>query len=398
MNTRLGKLGAAILLLSVVLSACGKAGDTPDQNHAAQQPIATDQQPPGESNKEKPAPSELAEEPSPFESAEEYSSPLVSNGLVTGGLRIPWSIAFDGDEIYMSEREGSIVHLKDGNIDRQSVRLSKPVHHEGEGGFLGLLLAPDFHDSGLAYAYHTYREQNSTLNRVILLKKEGSEWAEERALLEGIPGDLYHNGGRMAFGPDGMLYITTGDATEQALSQNKDSLAGKILRMTLEGAVPDDNPIHGSYMYSYGHRNPQGMAWTKDGVMYSTEHGPSGRPGGHDEINRIELGGNYGWPAVIGDAEREGMTNPLYHTGDEAIAPSGTIIDDQGRLLIAALRGEAIYRYTPGTGEMEIIHEGDGRIRDLVLREGTLYFITNNRDGRGQPSSTDDRLLAMKYE
>lgn len=298
----------------------------------------------------------------------------------------------------MSEREGNIVKLADGKIERQAVRLKKPVHHEGEGGFLGLLLAPDFPDSGLAYVYHTYRDNNRTYNRIVLLKQEGAEWAEQRALLEGIPGDLYHNGGRLAIGPDGMLYATTGDAEERALSQDKGSLAGKILRMTPNGEIPSDNPFPDSYVYSYGHRNPQGIAWTKDGVMYATEHGPSGNPGGHDEINRIEPALNFGWPDIIGDASKGGMVKPLYHTGEEAIAPSGTIIDDKGRLLIAALRGEAIYRYTPETGSMEVLHQGEGRIRDLKLKDGMLYFITNNRDGRGQPSNVDDRLVAMKYE
>ncbi|RJE88649.1 quinoprotein glucose dehydrogenase [Paenibacillus sp. 1011MAR3C5] len=388
MNTQWIKLGAAAMTLAIVIAGCSRS-DAPSEENGPSPSAAAEQPSSGDSNGEKPAPSEPAGEP---------SSPAAYNGTVSAGLRIPWSIAFHGNEIYLSEREGNIVHIKDSDIDRQTVRLGKAVHHDGEGGFLGLLLAPDFQESGLAYAYHTYRGPGGTLNRVVLLKKEGSEWAEERALLEDIPGDLYHNGGRMAYGPDGMLYVTTGDAQEQALSQNRDSLAGKILRMTLDGAVPEDNPIPGSYVYSYGHRNPQGLAWTEDGVMYSTEHGPSGRPGGHDEINRIEPTGNYGWPVVIGDDNRDGMIAPLYHTGDEAIAPSGTIIDDQGRLLIAGLRGEAIYRYTPESGELETLHEGEGRIRDLVLRDGTLYFITNNRDGRGAPSSTDDRLIAIPYE
>ncbi|WP_240941632.1 PQQ-dependent sugar dehydrogenase [Paenibacillus sp. HB172176] len=316
--------------------------------------------------------------------------------VIAEGLKIPWSIAFAGDTIYLSEREGDIVELKDEKLERQKVNLSKAVHHEGEGGFLGLLLAQDFNESGLAYAYHTYAENGATKNRVVLLKQSGSAWEEQRALLEDIPGDLYHNGGRLAFGPDDMLYVTTGDATEGGHAQDKDSLGGKILRMTPDGDIPPDNPFENSYVYSYGHRNPQGLAWTADGVMYSTEHGPSGNVGGHDEINRIEPGGNYGWPDVIGDQKLKGTIAPLYHTGDEAIAPSGTIIDEEGRLIIAALKGEAIYRYTPSTGEMEKLHDGEGRIRDVKLKEGLLYFITNNRDGRGQPGETDDRLVAIK--
>ncbi|GKU80582.1 sorbosone dehydrogenase family protein [Paenibacillus sp. L3-i20] len=336
----------------------------------------------------------------PTTSVESTSAPIVEGDytVVGSGLRIPWSIEFDSNTIYVSEREGTILKIENNELNRQAVRLTKPVHHDGEGGFLGFILAPDFHETGLAFAYHTYQNNGSTLNRVVMLKIEGAEWAEHRILLENIPGDLYHNGGRIAIGPDGHLYVTTGDAEQKNLSLDKSSLAGKILRMKLDGSIPDDNPLPDSYVYSYGHRNPQGLAWTKDGTLYSSEHGPSGRPGGHDEINVIDSGKNYGWPDIIGDAKKEGMITPIYHTGDEAIAPSGTIIDDKGRLIIAALRGEAIYRYTPESGVMEVLHKGEGRIRDLELRDGMLYFITNNRDGRGQPSNIDDRLVAMKYK
>lgn len=379
------RLSFFVVLLAALTASCSSNANDPQPPEGAQTPAS-----------ETPAPSAALESPAPAETEPaDIDEPY---RVVAAGLRIPWAIEFADEVIYVSEREGNIIKIEDGKIDRQNVRLAKAVHHEGEGGFLGLLLAPDFTDTGLAYAYHTYQEEGRAFNRIVLLKLEGSEWAEQGALLEGIPGDMYHNGGRLAFGPDGMLYATTGDAEERALSQDKNSLAGKILRMTPEGEIPADNPFGQSYVYSYGHRNPQGIAWTKDGVMYSTEHGPSGRPGGHDEINRIEPGRNYGWPSIIGDDAQAGMETPLYHTGEEAIAPSGTIIDDEGRLVIAALRGEAIYRYAPETGKMEVLHEGEGRIRDLELRDGKLFFITNNRDGRGQPSATDDRLVAMDYE
>lgn len=376
----------SVLLAALAASCSGNTNDPkPSESAQATESVTTT---PSATAQESPAPT----------GEEETAASDEPYRVIAAGLRIPWAIEFAGDVIYISEREGNIVEIEGRDIDRQTVRLTKTVHHEGEGGFLGLLLAPDFADTGLAYAYHTYQEDGRTFNRIVLLKLEGSEWAEQRALLEGIPGDLYHNGGRLAFGPDGMLYATTGDAEERALSQDKNSLAGKILRMTPEGDIPEDNPFGQSYVYSYGHRNPQGIAWTKDGIMYSTEHGPSGRPGGHDEINRIEPGRNYGWPSIIGDATQAGMETPLYHTGEEAIAPSGTIIDDEGRLVIAALRGEAIYRFTLETGKMEVLYDGEGRIRDLELRGGKLYFITNNRDGRGQPSATDDRLVAMDYK
>lgn len=379
------RLSIAAVMLAALVSSCSGNDNAPESSEDAAPTASVSPHP--TKSAETPAPTEHDE---PVEDDEPYR-------VVAAGLRIPWAIEFADDVIYVSEREGNIVKIENGEMKRQAVRLTKAVRHEGEGGFLGLLLAPDFAETGLAYAYHTYLDNGKTFNRIVLLKLEGSEWAEQRALLEKIPGDMYHNGGRLAFGPDGMLYATTGDAEERALSQDKNSLAGKILRMTPEGEIPSDNPFGQSYVYSYGHRNPQGIAWTTAGVMYSTEHGPSGQPGGHDEINKIEPRRNYGWPSIIGDAAQAGMETPLYHTGDEAIAPSGTIVDDQGRLIIAALRGEAIYRYTPETGKMEVLHKGEGRIRDLELRGGKLYLITNNRDGRGQPSATDDRLIAMDY-
>lgn len=310
-------------------------------------------------------------------------------------LRVPWVIAFDGDIIYISEREGSIVKLEGRELTRQSVHLHKAVHGNGEGGFLGFLLAPDFAQSKTAYAYHTYVENGRILNRVALLKQNGGQWDEVRALLEGIPGAANHDGGRMAIGPDKLLYVTTGDAQQRELAQDVNSLAGKILRMTLDGKVPVDNPFPASYVYSYGHRNPQGLAWNDEGVMFNTEHGPSGDPGGHDEINIIEAGRNYGWPVIYGDARKEGMVTPIYNTGEKTIAPSGAAFDERSRLLIATLMGGALYRYDPVTKEMAIVFEGEGRLRDVKIKDGRIYVITNNTDGRGIPSETDDRLLLL---
>lgn len=326
----------------------------------------------------------------------ESGDPSAAYEVLAEELRIPWVIAFDGDIIYISEREGSIVKVDGKKMTRQSVNLLKNVHGQGEGGFLGLLLAPDFGQSKTAYAYHTYEENGRVLNRVILLKQNGDQWDEVRALLEGIPGAANHDGGRMAIGPDNLLYITTGDAQQKELAQDRSSLAGKILRMTLEGKVPDGNPFPDSYVYSYGHRNPQGLAWNQEGVMFNTEHGPSGDPGGHDEINIIEAGGNYGWPSIYGEQQQKGMITPVYHTGEEAIAPSGMTIDDNNRLLIAALRGEALYRYDPATKAMDVVFEGEGRLRDVKMKDGSIYVITNNTDGRGTPSENDDRLLLLK--
>jgi len=168
--------------------------------------------------------------------------------------------------------------------------------------------------------------------------------------------------------------------------------------MTLDGKVPDGNPFPNSYVYSYGHRNPQGLVWDSEGNLFNTEHGPSGDPGGHDEINKIVAGENYGWPAIYGGAAQAGMITPIYHTGEEAIAPSGAAMDENNRLWMATLVGEALYRYDPANKNMSILFDGEGRLRDVKIKDGLVYVITNNTDGRGIPTPSDDRLLILKQE
>jgi glucose/arabinose dehydrogenase len=308
-------------------------------------------------------------------------------------LQTPWAIDFNGEQIYISERVGTLVKIEGAKLTRQQLTLNKMVHPVGEGGLLGFVLAPDFAKTKQAYAYHTYQENDKTYNRLVLLQESSEGWKEVKAFIEHIPGSSNHNGGRLAIGPDHNLYITTGDSAQGELAQDLKSLGGKILRMTLEGQIPQDNPFPNSYVYSYGHRNSQGIAWDQQGVMYSSEHGPSGTPGGHDEINRIESGKNYGWPLIIGDEKHEGMINPLYHTGETAIAPSGITFGADNQLLIAALRGQSLFKYDAKNNKLEVILENQGRFREVKIHEGKTYIITNNTDGRGTPSADDDRLL-----
>lgn len=315
---------------------------------------------------------------------------------LASGLNVPWAIEKAGNTFYISERPGNIVKVEDGNSERQSVSLTKDVLHKGEGGFLGLTLATDFASSSLAYAYHTYEEDGDIFNRVVELRQIGDGWVENKPLLERIPGGTIHNGGRIKIGPDNKLYITTGDAGEQDNAQDLDSLAGKILRMELNGDIPEDNPFPDSYVYSYGHRNSQGIVWNEDGSeMYSAEHGPSGNPPGHDEINRIEPGANYGWPLIIGSEARSGMEAPLFHSGEDTWAPSGLAYVD-GQLFVAGLRGMQLRVFDLGEGTSKVVFEGEGRLRDVAVSEGNIYVLTNNGDGRGDPRETDDRLLKIE--
>lgn len=202
-----------------------------------------------------------------------------------------------------------------------------------------------------------------------------------------------HHGGRVAIGPDGLLYAATGDASIPELAQDLDSLAGKILRLNRDGSIPSDNPFADSNIYSYGHRNPQGLTWSSDGTMYSSEHGATA----NDEINLIEAGENYGWPIIEGE-EEEDMITPLFTSGsEETWAPSGMHYFN-GRLYVAGLRGSAIYEFNIETEEHREIVSGMGRIRDIWIEDDQLYFFSNNTDGRGNPEENDDKLYQLSIE
>jgi len=316
--------------------------------------------------------------------------------ILAEDLETPWAIDFHGEVIFLSEREGNVVQIRDGEVSRRPVVTSKPIASIGEGGLLGFVLAPDYEESKAAFVYHTYEQDGAVKNRLVRLKEHETSWKETASLLEDIPGSNVHNGGRIAIGPDGFLYVTTGDAGNGELAQDPENLAGKILRISLDGSVPSDNPMPDSYVYSFGHRNAQGLDWNSDGELYSSEHGPSGTPGGHDEINKIAAGRNYGWPAVIGDAKESGMEQPVYHTGETALAPSGVAFDEEDVLYVATLRGSKLYRYEPDKDELEAVLQGEGRLRDVKVQNGRIYVITNNTDGRGVPGERDDRLLVLE--
>ncbi|MCM3708525.1 MULTISPECIES: PQQ-dependent sugar dehydrogenase [Cytobacillus] len=313
--------------------------------------------------------------------------------IVADELDIPWSIAKNGETFYMTERQGSIVKVEDGKKERQKVELSKKLSTASEAGLLGFVLAPDFSQSNEAYAYYTYENTSGQFNRIVILKLQDGTWEEDKLLLDKIPSGQYHHGGRLKIGPDGKLYATAGDAaTDPEIAQDVNSLGGKILRMNLDGSVPEDNPFSGSYVYSYGHRNPQGLAWAEDGTLYESEHGQSA----NDEINRILPGKNYGWPVIKGTEKKEGMESPLFTSGDdETWAPSGMGYY-KGKLYTAALRGNAVLEFDLEKETVRKVVTNLGRIRDVFIEGDVLYFISNNTDGRGNPLEKDDKLYKIQ--
>ena len=327
---------------------------------------------------------------------------------VAENLTIPWSIDWtpDGTALF-TERNGNLRAIQDGEL------IEKPLLTlgvgSGEGGLLGIAVDPNFEQNNYIYLYYTYTEFTTTLNKIVRYQVNDVV-TEDKVLIDGIPGASYHDGGRIQFGPDGKLYITTGEAGNPELSQDLNSLGGKILRINSDGTIPDDNPWKDSPIYTIGHRNPQGIDWDESGNLVATEHGPSGERGrAHDEINLIIPGANYGWPDVIGDETADGLQNPILHTGDDTWAPSGAefyngdkIPQWSGKYFVATLRGGHLHMIDFDLENNKVIsHEKlfqdeFGRLRDVQTGpDGYLYILTSNQDGRGTPSSNDDRILRI---
>ncbi|MCR8849947.1 PQQ-dependent sugar dehydrogenase [Rossellomorea sp. SC111] len=324
------------------------------------------------------------------EKSESVTRPSVESKVVEQDLSIPWSIQKLGDVFYLTQRTGDIVEIKDGKKSIVKTSLSKPLSDRPEAGLLGFVLHPDFKSNQQAFAYYTYEDSGDNFNRVVTLKRTANEWTEEKVLLDRIPSGQYHQGGRLEIGPDHKLYITTGDATRQDNAQDLSFLGGKILRMDLDGGIPSDNPFKGSPVYSYGHRNPQGLAWNQDRELYETEHGPNG----YDEVNLIKSGNNYGWPKITGDEKEESLITPLAHSGEPSWAPSGADFW-KGDLVFASLAGQSVKRFETESGEVTDLLTGFGRVRDVLVEGDTLYFVSNNTDGRGIPRENDDKLYEV---
>ena len=301
---------------------------------------------------------------------------------VATNLNTPWSINRHEDTFYISERVGTIAKINNGEVEHENVELSDNLSSASEAGLLGFVLKDNFKDSQEAYAYYTYDQNGEAFNRVVTIKKENDGWYETTIHLDAIPTGNIHHGGRLEIGPDGLLYVTIGDAGNPDYAQDANSLNGKILRMNEDGSFD---------IFSSGHRNPQGLAWDEDGILYEAEHGQSA----NDEINRIEHGNNYGYPIIQGTEQKEGLETPIITSGDnETWAPSG-ITFHKGKLYVATLRGEAIKVMNVATRKVERTITGFGRVRDVYSDGQSLYFITNNTDGRGKPSNEDDVLYRL---
>jgi glucose/arabinose dehydrogenase len=308
---------------------------------------------------------------------------------VAADLDAPWSVVFRNGTPLVSERNsGQILELAPDGSSR-SIGTVEGVAARGESGLLGLAVG----SQGDLYVYSTAEDGNRVQHFPVGGEPGSLSLGRPDTLLDRIPSANIHDGGRIAFGPDGMLYVTAGDASRRDSAQDRGSLAGKILRMTPDGDAPADNPFPGSLVYSYGHRNPQGMAWAEDGTMFATEFGQNT----WDELNIITPGANYGWPAVEGIAGREGFVDPVQQWRPGAASPSG-MAHAGGTLFVANLRGQVLRSVPvsdPGTSAEHFSREF-GRIRDVtVAPDGKLWFLTNNTDGRGRPQPGDDRILAV---
>lgn len=305
-------------------------------------------------------------------------------------LEAPWSIAFHGETPLISERDTARILELDAHGQTHEVGVvEQAASSRGEGGLLGIAI----HENQL-YTYLTTGPDNRVIRYDLTGEPGAYELNSPQELFIGIPAAGYHNGGRIAFGPDDMLYLTTGDAQEPSRSQDLDSLAGKILRITPEGDIPDDNTFDDSPVYSYGHRNPQGLAWAEDGTMYSSEFGEDD----WDELNVIEAGGNYGWPEVEGTGGEPEYIDPVQQWRPADASPSAIEIHND-TIYMAALRGQRLWEIPLEDVETStdyVVNEF-GRLREATTApDGSLWILTNNTDGVGEPDENDDLLLRIE--
>ncbi|HXG85794.1 MAG TPA: PQQ-dependent sugar dehydrogenase, partial [Pyrinomonadaceae bacterium] len=332
-----------------------------------------------------------------------------------------WSIVFAPDgRMFFTERPGRVRLMENGKLRDKPFFTVPDIEPSGESGLMGMTLHPNFaanHFVYLAYAYQD-SEKNQAV-RVARYRETGETLVEPKTIIENVPASRYHSGTRLKFGADGKLYITTGDATKQKRAQDLASINGKTLRLNDDGAIPDDNPFINQKgarpeIWTYGHRNAQGMDFQPEsGLMFQTEHGPSIIDGvslfkrtGGDEVNIVERGKNYGWARISHDMKKNGMETPIIQYSP-ALAPAsgmfyrGDLFPElKGNFLFGALKGESIVRLVLDkrriAAQEKLFLKTYGRIREISeAPDGSIYFSTSNRDGRGDAVSTDDRILRI---
>jgi aldose sugar dehydrogenase len=332
---------------------------------------------------------------------------------VIGGLEVPWSIVWapDGRMIF-TERPGRVRVFENGALNPKPLFVVPDIEKSGESGLMSVALHPQFSTNHFIYLSYAYSSGGVRV-RVVRYREAPEGFVDAKVIIEDLPAAQFHAGCRIRFGPDGKLYITTGDATRRELAQKLDSLAGKTLRLNDDGTVPQDNPFVGQpnarpEIWSYGHRNSQGMDWQPGtNLMFQTEHGPSGfdGPEGGDEVNIVEKGKNYGWPIIHHRQTRAGLESPLLEYTPACAPASGMFYRDsafpqfKGNFFFGCLRGERLIRVV--LDGRRVVSQEDlvkdyGRIRDVAEGpDGHLYFSTSNRDGRGKPAPDDDGILRI---
>lgn len=334
---------------------------------------------------------------------------------VIPNLEVVWSIVWGPDgRMFFTERPGRVRVYENGKLRPQPLFVVPDVEPRGESGLMSLALHPQFSANHFVYLSYAYSQGGGQMVRVLRFKESPAGLTERTVIIENIPAAQFHAGCRLRFGPDGKLYITTGDATDRQLAQQMNSLAGKILRLNDDGTVPTDNPFVGQAnarpeIWAYGSRNAQGIDFQPGtNLLWETEHGPSGfdGPGGGDEVNIIERGKNYGWPVIHHRATQSGMESPVLEYTPACAPASGMFYRGsklpqfKGNFFFGCLRGERIIRVVTNgrqvVSQENLLEKKYGRIRDIAEGpDGYIYFSTSNRDGRGEPASDDDRIMRL---
>jgi aldose sugar dehydrogenase len=341
---------------------------------------------------------------------------------VAAQVEVVWSIVFAPDgRIFFTERPGRVRLIENGKLREKPFFTVPDVEPSGESGLMGMVLHPKFTDNRFVYLAYAYQDSSKDQSvRVVRYRETGETLVEPKTIIEAIPAASRHAGTRLKFGPDGKLYITTGDAGKQSRSQNLDSINGKTLRLNDDGSIPDDNPFTKQKgarpeIWTYGHRNAQGMDFQPEtGVMFQSEHGPSlidgvslfGKRSGGDEVNIVERGKNYGWDKISHNQTKAGMETPIIEFSPAVAPGSGTFYrgnlfpDFKNNFFIGCLKGEMIIRLVMDGRKIvsrdKLVEKQFGRIREVaVAPDGSIYFSTSNRDGRGDPDKIDDRILRI---